>query len=256
MKLVTVTSYKNATSAIEQALENFQHSGTVLYQGRNVVKILQVGKERMNIKRFRKPNLLNQFVYRFLRKSKAHRSFEYAQRLQENGVGTPYPVAYCEQFTTLGLSYSYYFSQQVDCDFTFRALIHDDTIENREEILKQYVAFVFHMHEKGIYFLDNSPGNTLITIKGTSYEFRLVDLNRMKFYDIPYIDRLRNFERLAPVKWIYDIMGAEYARLSGTNPEEAIILMWKFVENFQERFHKKRALKNKLKGVFGLKPKV
>ncbi|MDP5077190.1 MAG: Kdo domain containing protein [Nonlabens sp.] len=247
MKLVTVTSYKNATSAIEQALENFQHSGTVLYQGRNVVKILQVGKERMNIKRFRKPNLLNQFVYRFLRKSKAHRSFEYAQRLQENGVGTPYPVAYCEQFTTLGLSYSYYFSQQVDCDFTFRALIHDDTIENREEILKQYVAFVFHMHEKGIYFLDNSPGNTLITKVGDNYQFALVDLNRMKFYDIPYVERLQNFERLAPVKWMYEIMGAEYARLSGTNAQEAIDQMWQFTEQFQYKWHRKERRKKAIK---------
>jgi hypothetical protein len=254
MKLVTTSSYKKLTNAVQQAMISFEISGTVLYQGRNVVKILEIAGERINIKRFRKPNLLNQFVYRFFRKSKAQRSFEYAKRLQDSQVGTPYPIAYAEQYTVWGLGYSYYFSQQLDCDFTFRALIYDDSIINREEILKYYVAYVFHMHEQGIYFLDNSPGNTLITKNASGYEFALVDLNRMRFYDIPYDDRLQNFERLAPVKWMYDIMGAEYARLSGTNPQEAIDKMWGFTEKFQEKFHRKRAAKNKIKGFFGLKP--
>lgn len=256
MKLVTAKAYQNTSTAIEQAAVSFNQTGSVLYEGRNVVKILEIAGERINVKRFRTPNLLNKVVYRFFRKSKAQRSFEYAQRLQDHKVGTPHPIAFLEQYTTWGLGYSFYFSQQLDCDFTFRALIHDDTIKNRNEILRHYVAFVFHMHEQGIYFLDNSPGNTLITKNASGYEFALVDLNRMRFYDIPYEDRLRNFERLAPVKWMYEIMGAEYARLSGTNPQEAIDKMWGFTERFQEKFHSKRALKNKIKGLFGLEPKM
>lgn len=255
MKLVTTAAYKESQKVIEQAILSFDNAGTVLYQGRNVVKILDVVDERINIKRFKKPNILNQLVYRYFRKSKAQRSFEYALLLQKNEVGTPYPIAYGEQYTLWGLGFSYYISHHLDCDFTFRSLIHDDTIANREEILKQYTQYVFNMHEKGIYFLDNSPGNTLITKKGDRYEFALVDLNRMKFYDIPYADRLKNFERLAPVKWLYDIMGVEYARLAGTHAQDAVAQMWQFTQQFQEKFHRKRATKNKFKAFFGIKQK-
>ncbi len=255
MKLVTTAAYKESQKVIEQAILSFDIAGTVLYQGRNVVKIMDVAGERMNIKRFKKPNILNQLVYRYFRKSKAQRSFEYALLLQKNEVGTPYPIAYGEHYTWHGLAYSYYISHHLDCDFTFRALIHDDTIPNREEILKQYAQYVFNMHEKGIYFLDNSPGNTLITKNGQRYDFALVDLNRMRFYDIPYLDRLKNFERLAPVKWLYDIMGAEYARLAGTDAQETVAQIWQYTQQFQEQFHRKRATKNKFKKFFGLKPK-
>lgn len=253
MKLLTTTQNKHLVSGLSEAVKDFEHLGTVLFAGRNVVKVLDIQGKRVNVKRFRTPNVINQLVYRFLRKSKAQRSFEYAQRLEKHHIGTPAPIAYAELYTAWGLGFSYYFSEQVDCDFTFRALITDDTIPDREEILKQYTQFVYQMHEQNIYFLDNSPGNTLITKNGDRYDFALVDLNRMKFYDIPYADRLKNFERLAPVKWIYDVMGAEYARLAGTNAEEAVTQMWLFTERFQEKFHRKRALKKKVKSFFGLK---
>lgn len=253
MKFKVANSHKLLTSTIKEVIASFDSNGTVLYEGRNVVKIFDLDGRRINIKRFRKPNLMNQVAYRFFRKSKAQRSFEYAQRLQENEVGTPFPIAYLEEYTTLGLGYSYYVSQQLDCDYTFRALIHDDTILNKEIVLQEYTQYVYHMHERGIYFLDNSPGNTLITKKGTKHEFALVDLNRMKFYDIPYQDRLQNFERLAPVKWIYEIMGAEYARLSGTNARETIDAMWNYTVAFQEKFHRKRRFKKSVKSLFKFK---
>ena len=57
-------------------------------------------------------------------------------------------------------------------------------LEN-EIILRQFIRFSYLLHQKGIEFLDNSPGNTLIkkNEKGV-YDFYLVDLNRMKFHQI------------------------------------------------------------------------
>jgi hypothetical protein len=142
-------------------------------------------------------------------------------------------------------------SAHLKVDFTFRALIYDERIENREDILRQYTRFVYKIHEAGVYFMDNSPGNTLIIMEGKIASFFLVDLNRMKFHTVPYEDRLKNFERLSPEKWMYEIMGDEYARILGKNSMEVIEKMWNYTEQFQEKFHKKKRFKKKLKALLG-----
>lgn len=249
MKSVYQDSFKYLKIPIETAIEQFDEVGRSLHDGRNAVKVIEVEGESINFKRFKKPNAINKIVYRFFRKSKAQRSYEYATILKEKGIGTPEPIAYLEEKSGLHFGSSFYISRQLDCDFTYRELINDDNIENKEQILRAYTQFLFHMHEAGVYFLDNSPGNTLITKVGDHYEFALVDLNRMKFYDIPWDDRLKNFERLSPQKWMYEVMGDEYATLSRKRPQETISQMWQYTQNFQEAFHRKKRLKKKFKSL-------
>jgi hypothetical protein len=236
---------------IDESILHFDSQGIVLYEGRNVVKVFNLSTTSINIKRFKKPNLVNSFAYRFVRKSKAQRSFEYATILLEKGIETPDPIAFFENYSSTGFKYSYYVSAHLKVDFTFRALIYDERIENREDILRQYTRFVYKIHEAGVYFMDNSPGNTLIIMEGKIASFFLVDLNRMKFYTVPYEDRLKNFERLSPEKWMYEIMGDEYARILGKNSMEVIEKMWNYTEQFQEKFHKKKRFKKKLKALLG-----
>lgn len=249
MKSLYQESYVYLKDAIQNAIERFDTIGRSLHDGRNVVKVIEIKGERLNFKRFKKPNAINKIVYRFFRKSKAQRSYEYATILKEKGIGTPDPIAYIEEKGILSFGISFYISKQLDCDFTYRELINDESIDNKEQILKEYTQFLFQMHEAGVYFLDNSPGNTLISKVGDHYKFALVDLNRMKFYDIPWGDRLKNFERLSPQKWMYEIMGLEYATLSRKRPEETISQMWQYTQDFQEAFHRKKRFKKKWKSL-------
>src|SRR5690606_41915767 len=69
-------------------------------------------RSKINIKSFKIPNKLNQFVYKYFRKSKARRSFEFATILLQKGIGTPAPVAFMENFNGLGLQKSFYASLQ------------------------------------------------------------------------------------------------------------------------------------------------
>lgn len=241
-------SYDTLKTDLLAAARDFDQLGTVLQDSRNTVKVITINGERFNFKRFKVPNLLNRIVYRFFRKSKAQRSFEYAQRLLNNGIGTPQPVAYFQEYNTIGLGSSFYISKQLDADFTFRDLIQDDTIADKEKVLRAYTRFLFNMHESGIYFLDNSLGNTLISVTAQGYEFALVDLNRMKFYDIPWDDRILNFARLSPVKWPFEIMGDEYSTLSRKrNPQTTIDQMWHYAQEFQYKFARKKKYKKKFK---------
>ncbi|WP_369441175.1 hypothetical protein [Algibacter lectus] len=101
------------------------------------------------------------------------------------------------------------------------------------------------MHEKEIHFLDHSPGNTLIKRNGDTYNFYLVDLNRMNFKTLDFDTRIKNFSRLTIHKSMVEVMSDEYAKCSGENYDDIFNLMWKETEDFQYKYYRKKRLKKK-----------
>ena len=95
-------------------------------------------------------------------------------------------------------------------------------------------------------FLDHSPGNTLIQLNDGAYKFYLVDLNRMEFGDMDFETRIKNFARLTIHKSMVEVMSDEYAKLGGYDYNRVFNLMWAETEAFQNRFHRKRRIKNKV----------
>ena len=202
----------------------------------------------LNIKSFRIPNIINQIAYRFFRKSKAQRSFEYANKLIKLDVGTPQPIAFYEFKTSFLFKKSFYVSEHLNCDLTYRELTTNFDYPDFENILRAFTRFTFKLHEKNIQFLDHSPGNTLIKKVGNEYKFYLVDLNRMEFKSMDFETRIKNFSRLTIHKSMVEVMSDEYAKCSGEDYNKIFDLMWKETEVFQEKFHRKRRLKKKLLG--------
>ncbi|WP_459209360.1 Kdo domain containing protein [Aquimarina rhabdastrellae] len=232
---------------VSNAIKNFDTHTQVLGQGdRNVIKIVAIEDKEYTIKSFKVPNLINQIAYRFFRKSKAERSYLYANKLIASGIKTPFPIAYQNNTTPLFFKNSYYVSELITCDLTYRELVTEPDYPEHEKILRAFTRFTYDLHEKGILFLDHSPGNTLIVKNGTDYDFYLVDLNRMKFGSLDLETRIQNFSRLTPKKEMVAIMANEYAKL--TQEGESLIFnkMWANTAAFQEKFHKKRALKRKI----------
>ncbi len=215
---------------------------------RNIIKIVTVNGLKLNIKAFKKPNAINKIVYKFFRKSKAQRSFEYANKLLELNVGTPKPIAYFEYSSPFLFGKSFYVSEQIDCDLTYRELTKDFNIPDYDAILRAFTRFTYSLHEKNIHFLDHSPGNTLIKKVGEDYQFYLVDLNRMNFEPMDFETKIKNFSRLTIHKSMVEVMSDEYAKCSGEDYNKIFDLMWKETEAFQEKFHRKKRLKKKLLG--------
>uniref|UniRef100_UPI0025BC2152 lipopolysaccharide kinase InaA family protein n=1 Tax=Lacinutrix sp. TaxID=1937692 RepID=UPI0025BC2152 len=175
------------------------------------------------------------------------RSFEYANTLKALSVGTPEPVAFFELSTGLLFGKSYYVSEQLNDDITYRELTTDFNIPNYEDILRAFTRFTFNLHEKGINFLDHSPGNTLIKYNDGDYKFYLVDLNRMNFETMTFEKRIKNFAKLTTHKNMIEIMSHEYAKLMNEDYQKVYNLMWHETEAFQESFHRRRRLKKKFK---------
>lgn len=232
-------------------VNNFGSEGILFGDGqRNKIKLFELEGKTINIKSFKIPHLINKIAYKFFRKSKARRSFEYATTLLEKGIGTPQPIAYFENYNAVGLKDSYYVSEHLQCDLTFRELVEIPDFPDNENILRQFTRFSFDLHEKGIEFLDHSPGNTLIKKNAEgNYDFYLVDLNRMNFHDAMDFDsRMKNLSHLTPKKEMIAVMSNEYSKLYPVQTEVEIFeKMWFHTNDFQERFAKKRLLKKKLK---------
>ena len=230
--------------------KNFKSEGILFGNDkRNTIKLFDLEDKKINIKSFKIPNIINQVVYKYFRKSKARRSYEYANKLLEKGIGTPQPIAYSENFNVLGLKDSYYVSEHLVTELTFRELINNPDYPDYENILRQFTKFSFDLHQKGIEFLDHSPGNTLIKKTAENqYNFYLVDLNRMNFHKTMDIDqRMKNLSRLTPKKEMIAIMSDEYSKHYSESSSLIFEKMWYATNEFQGKFARKKTLKKKLK---------
>lgn len=72
---------------------------------------------QINVKSFKRPHILNRFIYAWFRKSMAERSYGNALRLLGMGIGTPAPIAYLVYKNAKGVNRSYYISIQQPCDY-------------------------------------------------------------------------------------------------------------------------------------------
>lgn len=233
----------------QNLVSNFAISGTLFGNGkRNKIKLFEVDEKTINIKSFKIPNLINKIAYRYFRKSKARRSFEYANKLLEFGFGTPQPIAFSENYDFVGLKDSYYVSEHLQADLTYRELVEIPDFPDHDTILRQFTRFSYDLHQKGVEFKDHSPGNTLIKKNANNnYNFFLVDLNRMEFHDsIPFELRMKNLCRLTPHKEMVKVMSNEYAKASGESETLIFETLWKMTADFQHRFHRKKRIKKKL----------
>lgn len=230
-------------------IENFNQKGKLFDdRKRNKIKIFDLNGKKINIKSFKIPNLINKIAYRYFRKSKARRSFEYANKLLEFGFGTPQPIAFSENYDIVGLKDSYYVSEHLQADLTYRELVEIPDFPDHDTILRQFTRFSYDLHKKGVEFKDHSPGNTLIKKNAdNNYDFFLVDLNRMEFHDsMPFELRMKNLCRLTPHKEMVKVMSNEYAKASGESETLIFETLWKMTADFQHRFHRKKRIKKKL----------
>lgn len=222
----------------------FQHEGQVIYRGRNLIKIMTLEGLQINVKSFKRPHILNRFIYAWFRKSKAERSYLNALRLLRMGIGSPEPIAYLVYKDAGGVNRSYYISIQQPCDYVLLDLLEQRPADF-EELFRAYVHFVYGFHRKGVYFIDLSTGNTLIE-RGegeNAHRFYLVDLNRINFGSSPLTsyEGMRNFCRIDLSAGDLDFVIKEYAAVTG-EPVKAmkqVLFRYKRKENLR-RWMKQR----------------
>ncbi len=231
---------------LKKIVNQFEINGQIFQKGkRNTIKTFDYLDCIISIKKFKKPHLINKIIYKYFRKSKARRSFEYGNYLLENGFLTPKPFGYIEKKDFIGLNESYYCCLHLENAQTLGTILRDENNIFRDQIIRGYAKNIFNMHQKGIEFIDNSTGNTLIISKIDSFEFYLVDLNRMNFNQtLNVYDRMKNLSRLTLDNNILETISNEYSKYYKEIDEKELETILK---NETLKFHKKLAMKKNFK---------
>ena len=197
--------FLNFFRSVKQAGEWQQwEQGEIIFQRRNTLR-------RINgaiVKQFATPGLLRGLIYGLCCKSKARRSYEYAQRMKNL---TPQPIAYREVRWCGILRESWYVCRESACTHTFNELIGHPDYPHREQILQAIGRFTATLHQRGILHRDYSGGNILFNEDGSRVE--VIDLNRIRFCrHLSRSQRLRNFERLNIDREALRTMALAYAK--------------------------------------------
>lgn len=235
MKIEINPKYNSLIPFVEKIPEQFDKTGTVIYEGRNMLRKYTVNDLQLIVKSFKPPHIINRFVYGGLRKSKAYRSFHYALLLKEMGVNTPDPIAYIEQYK-MGLVHSYYISLQSPFTRNMREFWFVPEIGDRHLILEQFGLFTARMHDLCVLHRDYSAGNILFGMIDGNVSFDLVDINRMSFAPVSEEEGYKNF---APL-WLTDAAYIEIAKAyaNGRGFDESVAI--KQILYYKNLFMKKR----------------
>jgi len=224
-----------------------QEKNTVIYDKRNIIKIIEYENQKYVVKSFKIPHILNQIVYRFFRDSKAKRSFENSLHLQQLGVNTPKPIGYVEFPTRFRFKESFYISEFFDFDFEIRAVFKDKNFEDRENILKKFIEFTYKLHQKKIHHIDYSPGNILVKKIGSFYQFFIIDVNRMEFVEFDNDLRMKSLAKLTNNLDDNKLLTEYYAKISNLD-ERVLFDRLKFYLDEQQRYLENKKRLKKLKG--------
>jgi len=178
---------------IDTIREHFTNSNASIHKARNEIKLIKDKEQVYVVKSFKVPHIINKIAYSFFRDSKAKKSYEYSIKIIDF---VPKPIGYVE-FQRFGLiDDSYFVSENFNYDFTIREPLLDENFENREEIFKAFARFTLELHQQNIFHKDYSPGNILIKKEDNSYIFKIVDINRMGFFELSQKNRAKNFSKL------------------------------------------------------------
>ncbi len=234
--------YESLRDSLLHVRDFFDQSDESIHKARNELRISEIGSQKMVIKAFKIPHLLNRVVYGFFRDSKAYKSYHNALKLLELGIPTPTPVSLIENRHFGFFGESYFVSLYEPYDFTIREAFHHK-VDDYQEVIKAFVAFTWDLHVKGVWHEDYSLGNILITRQDDGYRFSLVDINRMKFIAISAEKGCENFSKLWAKEEDLILMSQEYARLSRMNASETLELIRLHVKRVVDH----KALKQKFK---------
>lgn len=212
-----------------------QGDGTLLYKKRNEVRRMDCEGKKFVVKKYKKVNAVQQFVYTFFRKTKAERAFLFAQEFRRRGIETPREVAFIETHRHCLFTIGFFVSEECCWPDTAQPLRETHDFDRAlAQAVMQHVAL---MHQKGILHGDLNLTNFLYRHDDDGYHFAMIDINRSHFCDGWPSDRqcLQNLVRLTHRRDLYDFLVRSYARLRGWDEDATARKALRLLDRFENK---------------------
>ena len=230
MKIVIHPKYEFLRTWLEELPATFEQQGEVIYEERNQIRRMPADGMQVVVKRFHTPNIINRIAYTLLCKPKAVRAYENAVELKKRGICTPEPIGYLLCGNGL-LKESYLVTLQSDLTHTFYDF-RDGKIAGKEDLIEAFAQYAASLHNHGVLHKDFSPGNILYGQKEGTWQFELVDINRMRFGYVSPKEGCYNLCRLWGKSDFFETLCPVYAKARGI--DEAQCLAW--IQEGRKRF--------------------
>ena len=181
-------------SFLEALPRTFNHEGTVVHSGRNVLRIIEAkgfgldGVDRVMVKRYHGLLWFQKLDYTFIRKPKCRKAFDNTAELRRRGFDAARELAIVEVWNHGLYQYSFFVSevgQGMRLDSLVVKLQQEGDKDTVDTLIQQYAALVRGLHEHGVLYWDMNCGNVLCSQKtpDAPWHFTLIDTNRAKFFD-------------------------------------------------------------------------
>ena len=232
MEILINPQYDHLRSWIITIPQIFFTHGQVIYQSRNQVRTFTLSDGLcVNVKRYHKPALINQFIYSYIRLPKAVRAYKNALYLQEQSIPTPTPIAYILSYKHSLLKESFLITIQSPLSQNFYEF-RENSIEQNKDVISQFAKLTADMHRKHILHKDYSPGNILFEKDPNGHvNFTIVDINRMLLNKNIHLHcACKNFCRLWGDEQFFTFLAQEYANARGWDQNKVkywILFYWK-----------------------------
>lgn len=204
--------------------------GKTIHKLRNELRIMTVCGQEVVVKSFRRPNIINRFVYGTLRASKAQRSFDNAYKLLAIGVGTPTPVGYINIRKNMLFDRSFYVSLRSTCPYVYDNLFYQP-FDYTDQVAREVGRTTALLHQNNIAHSDYGRANILFKKTPTGVHIEIVDINRMHFGPINLKQGCKNLERLPATPHMHRLIAEEYAKIRHFDADKCFRLMQEYRSN-------------------------
>ncbi len=220
--------------------------GQLLHNGRNCIKVFQVGDERIVVKSYGPPSLVNRLIYGRFRKSKAQRAYEHAAYLRQLGIETPNEMAWIEVRHRGLLQECYYLSAYAEGTPFSQVIDRFPSLDNLV-LMDDLAEYLVGLHACGVLHEDLNAGNILYRHEAGGVRFSLVDINRMHFRrSLSRRSRLKNLRRLTHKTEAYLYIVRSYIVKAGLEQNRSLLQSCLYLFAFSDRTR----LKERIKQVF------
>ena len=262
MHIVINPKYRNLEEFVNKLAEKewFNNNGTVLFDGRNCIKMFEVDGIKVAVKRFGRLSLPNRIIYGRLRKSKARRAYEYAAKLNQLGINSPEEVAYIEVRKNGLMDQSYFVSLYTDYEsmlqYFYQRNLSATEFSTIEPLLDALAQFLYKMHEAGVIHNDLNYTNILYNeCDGNknggpdSFDFTIIDANRMEFHSSLSLEkRMHNLRRLNVSIPAHLYILQKYAEIIGEKPQKLQLMVLKLRYEFEHKRERTAKIKAAIRG--------
>jgi len=216
--------------------ETFNHEGTVIHSGRNVLREIDVkdlgveGIDRVMVKRFHGLLWFQQIQNTFFCKPKGRKAFDSTSELIHRGFTPARELALVEVWRHGLYQYAFYVAEMVQGE-RLTKLIRRLKDENQQvvisQIIHQYATLVKNLHERGVLYRDLNGGNVICRqdAPGGQWNFFLVDTDRARFYPADrHLDLktvIKDLILMKPELGTNELFQEEYLRQRGLYTPEA-----------------------------------